>query len=176
MNIVLVAGLAIGIMLYGILRLGEAAVKYALRFNKTVLLFVDDDAGTYSLHRAKPRDGEVALGSKRQGNERTYILHGRARLNGDMGALHLIHPEYGWNYRVPNEAETIDRDRLLHVMSISDPGSYHRAIRRNEYMDSLNANDDADDRIARMAALMPYVLVGVLALVAAFIFLMIRMG
>jgi hypothetical protein len=174
-NLVLVAGLAIGIMLYGILRLGEAAVRYALRYNKTLLLFVDDDAGTYSLHRGKPRDGEVTLGSKRTDDERTYILNGRSRYNGTLGPLHMIHPEYGWNYRVPSEAETIDKNPLLHIMSISDPGAYHRAIRRNEYRDSLNANDDADDRIARMAALMPYVLGGVLILVGAFVFLVIQM-
>lgn len=150
--------LVAGIMIYAIARLGELAYVELSRRGKARIIWWDEDGGELKIQFLERRGNEITMG--KGADARTFILDAHARMPGRYPTW-FVNPRHGWCYRAPSDAETVEKDKLLQVLSISNPAVYHKAIARNKARDALRANDDED----RWGWVMPVAVCAVAALV-----------
>lgn len=160
MNLFFFASLGVAILLYGVLRGLEAIIRYQRDLNRSTVLYVDGDAGTWTMERRRIRSNELQRG--KDDDSKLYKLEGAARLNGDKGSLFMLHPRHGWNLRVPNDREVLAASPLMRALAISNPASYYQAEMRNDSRDALDANQEPEPWYGRLAPVL--LIVGVIAL------------
>lgn len=139
----------------------EAIIKIAMRLRQSLILFLDDDAGTYTLKRIAS-GAEFKLGSGDDAKQ--FIRDGKSRYQGPMGPLNIMHPRHGMSFKAPGDA-ILNRDPKLRHLLISNPESYYLAIQRNESQDALNANRENEHWITKVAPFAMVVLIVTFAMV-----------
>lgn len=144
--LVLVTSLAF----YALLRFGELMVVDLNRRGKARVVWLDANGRKPTIEFHEAKNGKLTVGKGE--SAKTYILEAEAMYPGRYRTW-LIDPETGWNYRAPTRAETVDKDKHLAVLSISNPASYHKAIARNEWADVLAANDQEESAWAKNAGI-----------------------
>lgn len=131
--------LAIGLMLAALVRVGEFMVVDMSRRGKARIVWLDADGKKPSIEFHAVKDGQITVG--KGDDARTYILEAEAMYPGRYRTW-VMEPKFGWNFRAPTRVETVDADKRLAVLSVSNPSSYHKAMARNEWADALKANED----------------------------------
>lgn len=162
--------LVVGLLLYGVLRVGEWMVTDLMRRGKKRILWVDDDARQASVSWVRTgtkvagvqlAENEFVLGKGDAG--KVYRLEGKASYGGRWPTW-IMNPRTGLNLTGPTDAETMHKDTFHAVLSIFDPSSYYKAISRNEASDTLSANEDAD----KNSWVLPVVVIGGVVLLGCF--------
>lgn len=170
MSLLFLVAFLLSVFVYGAARGAEAAIKAVIRTRRSLVLFLDHDSGKYALERVKGLQSQF---HKKWGNrDMQYIRSGQARYMGNMGALNIIHPRHGWNMRGLTDEETVGQSAYLRTLAISDPASYYLAIQRNEAQDALNANQEAEHWIAKIA---PFALVALIVTMGGVMFLVYKL-
>jgi hypothetical protein len=142
--------IVIGLLIYGVLRVGEMAFVYMIRMAQKLVVWVDDDSkslrtqfiktgGWISTPDGKKRLGANEFSTGKGPNTKVFRLEGAASYSGANRAW-IVHPRHGWNMRAPNDEETVHADTFHAVLSIFDPAALYKAVARNEAADTLDRN------------------------------------
>lgn len=153
--------IVVGLLIYGIGRLGEAMFLLLKRRGSARVVWIDPDAGGVNIEWVKRVGNEVT--AKVAGEQQTFILDGKARLSGKWPTW-IINSRRGWNYIAAPDADTVHADTLLQALAPNNPGAYYHAISHNEARDSLEANKGGDSMWVQLAPFMLIALVLIMAI------------
>ena len=174
MSVALIAFILGGLLLGGLGRFIEYAVRYYLDRNKSWVIWPDGDSGTARVEKRELRGNEIIFKETKKSEGKAYRVEGKARLldNKTGTPVHIIHPRHGWNFTVPTDEDTVHSDALLRYLSVSNPEAYYYAIKHNDARDSLQANQEAEN--AWLVQIAPFALAGLLLILLGVGFLVYR--
>jgi hypothetical protein len=167
--------LVTGLLIYGVLRLGEAGYLKFKRLSQSFVFLVDTDANT-----AIPRWVTLSEGNKYRykldGEDRTAILPGKTRLGSSAWVLHM---RTGLTYELPSETERLAPggivDKALLLATAFDPLSYAKAEATNEWGSAMRAGED-DDKYSWLPLVAVVSLIGIIVVGGMLVYVITKMG
>lgn len=159
MNLIATLVFVCGLLIYGIARGGEYALREFSRRGKIRVLWVDPDTKHATVSFERVEGNEIVRG--KGANKRRYVLDGEAVYGGGKYRTTVLHIRRGWNYtlhkdadgnavdgpvRFPTDAETVGKGGLKAALAAFDPLTYYKATSINGYAAALNANDPGPEK------------------------------
>jgi hypothetical protein len=147
LSISVAGAVIIALIVWGVGR----GIEYAVRMQRTQgtveVLFIDGDGSPYRRRFVRPVGSEFTDDGMGDGKKRTFILIRSAMIPGER-PLYLANPRSGQLYVPPSRVESeMSTDRLL-KLSVTTPEVYHMAAAQRTEAPALNADKEDPNKWA----------------------------